>query len=318
MSKKHFDIVDRISAKLLDFVVRKSLEASPFQKRKIAALITRLIIPFKFSRKNYVKESLMESLGIDEAQALKLRQRVYENFIVNSLEMAKLKFISHEELLKMVEVEGYSNFVEAISKKKGAIILSGHLGLWEIIPQWVALKGNKVTTIVRRQNNKYVDQWFEEMRRSHGGKTTDSGMGMRGILRDLRQGYVLGLMMDQDNGTKGIFTKFMGKWASAPVGPSIISLKLGCPIVPLFVLPNYSGGKHLLKIYPPIYPEKYENTIEGQQKLSSAYTTLFESVIKEHPDQWFWLHRRWKTRPENCPDNPWVKLLNIDINKEKG
>ena len=106
------------------------------------------------------------------------------------------------------------------------------------------------------------------MRKCHGGNTTDSGMGLREILRALRNGYLLGLMMDQDNGTKGIFTNFMGKLCSAPVGPALISLKTKVPIIPMYVFPNYEG-KHLFKIYPAFYPENYENTIEGQQKLTS-------------------------------------------------
>ena len=163
-----------------------------------------------------------------------------------------------------------------------------------------------MTTVVRRQNNKYADKWFEEMRCCHGAKTTDSGMGLREILRALRKGYLLGLMMDQDNGKKGIFVKFMDKWCSAPVGPALISLKTKAPIVPIYLFPNYNG-KHLFKIYPAFYPENYENTIEGQQKLTQDYTSLHEKIIKKYPEQWFWLHRRWKTQPQDCPENPWVK-----------
>ena len=263
-------------------------------------------MPFKFSRSEYVKNVMMETLGISETEAESLRRSCYENFVLNSMEMAKLKYISDEDVLNMLEVEGYEHLEEAYKKGHGVIIMSGHFGLWEYIPQWAAVKGYNVTTVVRRQNNKYADQWFEEMRRAHGGKTTDSGMGLREILRALKDGYLLGLMMDQDNGKKGIFVKFMNKWCSAPVGPAMISLKLKSPIVPLFIFPNYEG-KHLFKLYPPIYPENYENTVEGQQKLTQDYNELYEKIVREHPEQWFWLHRRWKTQPEDCTDNPWAQ-----------
>ena len=315
MSKKHFEFVDKLLAKLLDLFARKSMTMNLGQKRRFAALLTKLIMPFKFSRKDYVEKTMMERLGISEDEAESLRKKCYEAFILNSMEMAKLKYISDEDVLNLLDVEGYEHLEEAYQKGKGVIIMSGHFGLWEYIPQWAALKGYKVTTVVRRQNNKYADQWFEEMRRAHGGKTTDSGMGLREILRALKNGYMLGLMMDQDNGKKGIFVKFMDKWCSAPVGPALISLKLNTPIVPLFILPNYEG-KHIFKLYPPIYPENYENTVEGQQKLTSDYTQLYEKIVRKYPEQWFWMHRRWKTQPEDCPDNPWAKRAKLRLARE--
>ena len=306
MSKKHFDFIDKLLAKMLDLLARKSMTLTISQKRRFAMLMTKLIMPFKFSRKDYVKNIMMETLNISQNEAEKLRSGCYENFVLNSMEMAKLKYISDEDVLNLLEVDGYEHLEEAYRKGNGVIIMSGHFGLWEYIPQWAALKGYKVTTVVRRQNNKYADQWFEEMRRAHKGKTTDSGMGLREILRALKNGYVLGLMMDQDNGKKGIFVKFLNKWCSAPVGPAMISLKMKTPIVPLFIVPNYNG-KHYFKIYPPLYPENYENTVEGQQKLTADYTELYEQLVRKYPEQWFWLHRRWKTQPEDCPENPWVK-----------
>ena len=226
MSKKHFDFIDKLLAKMLDLLARKSMTLTISQKRRFAMLMTKLIMPFKFSRKDYVKNIMMEALNISQNEAEKLRSGCYENFVLNSMEMAKLKYISDEDVLNLLEVDGYEHLEEAYRKGNGVIIMSGHFGLWEYIPQWAALKGYKVTTVVRRQNNKYADQWFEEMRRAHKGKTTDSGMGLREILRALKNGYVLGLMMDQDNGKKGIFVKFLNKWCSAPVGPAMISLKM--------------------------------------------------------------------------------------------
>ena len=308
MSKKHYEIIDKFLAIALDLFAKGSLKLSFGQKRRFASILTKILMPFKFTRKDYVQSIMMETLNINKKEAEELRKKCYETFILNSFEMAKLRYISDEELSNMLEVEGLEHLDEALSRQKGAIIVSGHFSLWEIIPQWLAVKGYKVTTVVRRQNNKYADQWFEEMRRAHGGKTTDSGMGLREILRALKNGYILGLMMDQDNGKKGIFVKFMNKWCSAPVGPALISLKTKAPIVPLYIFPNYEG-KHFFKIYPPLYPENYENTIEGQQKLTSDYSLLHEEIIKKHPEQWFWLHRRWKTQPSDCPENPWVKLI---------
>ncbi|MBQ2592266.1 MAG: hypothetical protein II567_03185, partial [Candidatus Riflebacteria bacterium] len=113
MSKKHFEFVDKLLAKLLDVFARKSISLKLSQKRKFARLLTNLIMPFKFSRKDYVKNIMMDTLGISETDAEKLRRSCYENFVLNSMEMAKLKYISDEDVLNMLDVEGYEHLEEA-------------------------------------------------------------------------------------------------------------------------------------------------------------------------------------------------------------
>ena len=187
MSKKHYEIIDKFLAIALDLFAKSSIKISFGQKRRFASLLTKLLMPFKFTRKDYVQNIMMETLNINKKEAEELRKKCYETFILNSFEMAKLRYISDEDVLNMLQVEGCEYLEEAYNKGNGVIILSGHFGLWEYIPQWAALKGYNVTTVVRRQNNKFADQWFEEMRHAHGGKTTDSGMGLREILRALKK-----------------------------------------------------------------------------------------------------------------------------------
>jgi KDO2-lipid IV(A) lauroyltransferase len=153
---------------------------------------------------------------------------------------------------------------------------------------------------------------MEEMRQTHGAHTTDSGYSIRQILKSLKKGHILALMIDQDNGKQGIFVKFFNEWASAPTGPALISLRTEAPIVPLALFPNYTGC-HLLKIYPPVFPENFENSTKGQQLLTQVYTTLFEKIIRRQPKNWFWLHRRWKTGINDAKENEWVKNLNSSL-----
>jgi KDO2-lipid IV(A) lauroyltransferase len=122
-------------------------------------------------------------------------------------------------------------------------------------------------------------------------------------------------MVDQDNGKQGIFVKFFNDWASAPTGPALISLKTGAPIVPLAMFPDYNH-KHQLKIFPPIMPQQFSNDPDGQQKLTARYTTILENLIRKQPEQWFWLHRRWKTQPADAPDNQWVKIIKSSLTSD--
>lgn len=307
------DRFDWLQAALIDIIARKCSSMSLVKRKKLAKLIVHALLPFKFCRKEYVTDVIKETLGYNQEEAEKLMVDSMETFVFNCIEMASLRYMTPEVLNSKIRVEGLEYLKENIRPDRGVVMVSGHFGLWEFIPQWLTLNGFKMTSVARIQKNRYVDKWFNEMRERNGAHVTDSGYGLRDILRALHNGHILGLMMDQDNGKQGIFMKFMGKWASAPTGPAVISMKLGCPVVPIYVFPDYEG-KHLLKIYPPIDVTKYEKNIIGQQKLTQEYNNLHEAIIRSKPEQWFWLHRRWKTQPESCPDNPSVKALNIDIN----
>ena len=297
-----------MQAILIDFLAKKCATMSFSQKKKLAKLLTFFALPMPWLRRKHVTESLMQHLQIDREKAHELSQRVFTSFLINSFEMAGLKYYSDRQLMDKIRVEGLEHLQEALAGKKGTIIVSGHFGLWELVPPWLALNGFDITVVVRRQNNAHIDAWMEKMRQRHGARTTDSGFGMRNILKSLRQGHILALMVDQDNGKQGIFVKFFNQWASAPTGPAAISLKTGAPIVPLAIFPDYDR-QHLLKIYPPIYPRDFSDDIAGQQKMTAIFTGLLENIIKLQPENWFWLHRRWKTQPHDAPENPWAKLV---------
>ncbi|GAB4279040.1 MAG: hypothetical protein Kow0029_22710 [Candidatus Rifleibacteriota bacterium] len=295
---------------LLDRLARFTAHASFSTKRKLAGILSSFAFDTLRLRRKYVIATIQKQLKLSEKEAANLARKAYFNFLLNSFEMAGLKHYSNDILQDKISCNELNHLTEALTRKKGAIIISGHFGLWELVPPWLAINGFDVTVVVRRQNNPEVDRWMEEMRQKHGAKTTDSGFGIRDILKSLKRGHILALMVDQDNGKQGIFVKFFESWASAPTGPAQISLKTGAPIVPLALFPDYEN-KHNLKIFPAILPENYTNDLAGQQKLTADYSSLLEQLIRKHPEQWFWLHRRWKTQPIDAPENPWVKNLNL-------
>ncbi|MDD3148213.1 MAG: lysophospholipid acyltransferase family protein [Candidatus Riflebacteria bacterium] len=302
------ELSNRLQLVLLDALAKSCARMNFARKRKLAHLIATVARPLPWLRFNQVAASLSEHLEIGPEESRKLAAGVFKQFLINAFEMAGLKYFSNDQLNARARVEGLENLQAALAQKKGAIIVSGHFGLWEIIPPWLALHGFGVTTVVRRQNNPYVDAWFEEMRQKHGARTTDSGYGIREILKSLRKGDILALMIDQDNGKQGIFVPFFKRWASAPTGPAQIALKTGAPIVPLAIFPDYEK-QHLIKIWPPIYPGDFSNDVAGQQQLTAKFTAILEEIVRKKPENWFWLHRRWKTQPADAPDNPWAKLV---------
>lgn len=295
---------------LLDTFAAKSLHM-PFKKRrKLAGFLCWLAFDFLRIRRDYVCKTIQSHLDLNHSQAMSLARKVYFNFFLNASEMAGLKFISNEELIEKISCTDLSILKKALNKGKGAIIISGHFGLWELVPPWLSQQGLDVTVVVRRQNNPEVDKWMEQMRQRHGAHTTDSGFGIREILKSLRKGHILALMVDQDNGKQGMFVKFFKQWASAPTGPAAIAQKTGAPIVPLALFPDYNG-RHRLKIWEPVYPQNFSKDLAGQQQMTAAYSQILEDIVRSRPEQWFWLHRRWKTQPGDAPDNDSIKILNL-------
>jgi KDO2-lipid IV(A) lauroyltransferase len=304
-----------LQAYMLDIFARATKSMSLRNKKKLAWLLSGFTFNCLKLRKKFVISSIQRHLEMDHQQASSLARQVYYNFLLNAFEMAALKFLSDRELSDKISCEGLQHLDQALSQKRGVIIISGHFGLWEFVPPWLALNGYQTTVVVRRQNNPHVDHWMEKMRQKHGARTTDSGYGMREILKSLRRGHILALMVDQDNGKQGIFARFFNAWASAPTGPALISLKTGAPIVPLAIFPGY-GKKHKIQIFAPIDPNSFTKDIAGQLKMTQAYTSLLEQIVRQSPQQWFWLHRRWKTSLEDARHNEWVKFLKTTLTDE--
>ncbi|HNV68533.1 MAG TPA: lysophospholipid acyltransferase family protein [Candidatus Ozemobacteraceae bacterium] len=290
------DLMQHAQGRLIDRLARWSAHSAYRQRWRAAQLLTGISFDLLRLRRGHVETALRERLGISASAAVQQARDVYQHFFLNALEMASIPYLQREELLARIEARGLDHLRAALDRGRGCIILSGHYGLWEMVPPWMSYHGFPMTVVVRRQNNPHVDEWMEFMRQAHGPKTTDSGFTLRQILRALKNGESLGLMSDQDAGTKGLFVNFLGKEASTVVGPAQIALKTGSPIVPLCLHPQHPHP-HQLEICAPIFPDRYADDLEGQIRITQAYTDILAEWVRRRPEQWFWLHRRWKTRP---------------------
>ncbi len=286
---------------LLDLLARRAAGWAPDRRRRASRLVAALARDLLRLRWSHVVTTLQARLGLDEAAARALGRRVYDAFFENALEQATLAYLPGEEIDARVAVEGLERLQKAHARGKGVVLVSGHYGLWEFVTAWLVRHGYRMTAVMRRQNNVAIDAWMESMRRTHGVEITDSGYALRDILRTLRQGHLLGLVSDQDAGDKGIFVRFFGELASTVSGPASIALKMGAPL--MAVACNCRAAPPF-EICEPWYPEDFSDDEAGRQALTQAFTTQLETWIRARPEQWFWLHRRWKTRPPPGPGRP--------------
>jgi len=194
----------------------------------------------------------------------------------------------------VTEVQGIEHFEAARAAGRGAILLSGHYGHFELLGAYLG-RMHPVDFVVRPLSNARVEARLAALRTAAGVGLVPGGASIRRVYEALRAGRFVAMLGDQDARRLGVFVPFFGRPASTAVGPARIAIGAGAPIVMGFTS-RTDDGRHRLDIDPPIWPgaDKSDAAVE---RLTARHTARLEEMIRVRPDHWFWLHRRWKTAP---------------------
>lgn len=198
------------------------------------------------------------------------------------------------------EVEGVEHLFDALDAGRGAILATGHLGNWELLNARLAVAGVPITIAVRELDDSRVDELVTTLRSRFGSEVVPRGTSAgRQLLRALARDRGIGLLVDQDiPSIPGIFVPFFGRDAWTPSGAAMLSLRARCPLMPGFIH-RKPDGSHKVKIGPP-FPVPTEGTLQDKvRELTAAATAAVEWQVRAWPEQWVWMHRRWRTRPEH-------------------
>ena len=228
----------------------------------------------------------------------KTGRKTYENIGMTMFEYLHLVKAGKSEFEKRVQVHNVELLEEALKAGKGAILLTGHFGGWEIAAAWLSLFGYPVTYMYKKPKNPYIDKLVLQTRQSCGMKMVERNLGIRTYIAALKAGEFACLLADQDGGRKGIFIDFMGRPASTPVGPAVFAYKTGAPIIFFILFRDEHNNLHL-QFENLAYDIQNLEKEEAIREIVVAYTRNLEKWIKKYPDQWFWMHRRWMTKKEN-------------------
>lgn len=298
------DFVYRAEALAFDLTARYSASSTESQRHRLASLLTWIAHDLLAIRRSYVREAMRKHLPSSAGDPVTLCRRTYHSIFANLLTMAGAGYQSLEQLFGNLEIVGREHLDAARlgpdGTAKGTILACGHYGYWELIHHWMNANGIRLTSVARVQKNPYVDRWLIDSRCAHGGRIIDSGFALRDIIRTLRSGEMLGLMSDHNAGDRGLFVEFLGEIASTVIGPSQLAQKTGAKILPA-AMHVRRGRTPLLQFYPPIDPAAYPAGSEGQLAMTRRLNDIFSDWIRARPDQWFWFHRRWKSRPQEQP-----------------
>ena len=196
---------------------------------------------------------------------------------------------------------------EATAGGGGALLVTGHLGNWELGGAAIAALGVPVSAVVKRQSNRRVDRLLSRLRRGLGVEPVGMARAGRELPRALEEGRGVALVADQDAGPRGVFVPFLGRPASTFRGPARLSLRHGAPLLFGGLVREGEGYRLLLeRVEAPEGPAGIEDgdVGEAERALTRAWVARLEAAVRRRPDQYFWFHRRWKTRPPRTRREP--------------
>jgi len=245
-------------------------------------------------------ENLRRAFG-DSMSWKETRRTTRSNYIHAfrcAADMAKLpRLHAKGELWKHIHVGDMGLVEEAVKKGKGAIFATAHIGNWELVGWALAVMGYRLNSLARPLDNPLLDAYAREMREMTGQRVVPKWGAIRKLARVLREGGYVAFLIDQDARGKGVFVDFFGRKASTTPAVAALSLRTGAPIITGWSRRVGGGLRYELIVTPPIWPEVTGNRTEDVNRITAEITKRVEGAVRECPEQWWWLHRRWKTRP---------------------
>lgn len=233
----------------------------------------------------------------DQREIKKLALNVFENVGKNVADAVRLKNMRWEKIERITKIEGLEYFDNAYKMGKGVIPLTGHIGNFELLGAYFSLKGYKVSVIGRELYDPRLDALLVKSRESVGLENIPSSASVKQVIKALRSGRALGVLADQDSSkVRGVFVDFFGRPARTPVGPVLLAYKTQSPIVPMAIVREKDDAYKIIVKEPielAFSKDKEKNIIETTQRC----TQVLESIIREYPSQWLWMHDRWKSKP---------------------
>ena len=209
---------------------------------------------------------------------------------------------TRENVGEVVVYDGFENYERAKNRGKGVLFLTGHLGGWELSAFVHSLHGHPLRIVMRPLDNPYLDQFVQRYRTLHGNSTVDKDNFVRGLLAAMKAGESVGILMDTNmTPPQGVFVDFFGIKASTASGLARIALHTDAAVVPGFTIWDPALRKYRLRFDPPLKLIRTGSEEEDIVANTALFTKTIEDWVRRYPDQWLWVHRRWKTRPEGEP-----------------
>lgn len=230
------------------------------------------------------------------SEIVTIAKGVYRNMAIVAAELFDIPWLTKERIREGIEVEGFEHCLEALKKNRGLLMFGAHFGNWELEAIAVSLLVCPAMVIYRTLDNRLLDRLVFSVRSSTGNKPLRKQQAMRPMLRTLKNNGIVGLLIDQNSSKQeGVFVDFFGRPACTTDGLALLALHTEAPVLPAFMV-RLEDGRYRLVFGEEI---KIINTDQREQDVlinTQNFTRVIEEMIRKYPDQWLWVHQRWKTQ----------------------
>lgn len=274
--------------------------------RKAAIVFSQAVMKiayvFSTTRRGRLKEHLKFAYGDEKTddEIRQLAKAAYSNLAVCIADAIRLPVMVKDGTIdKIVSVENFHRFTDAVKRGKGVILMTGHFGNWELLGTWIVRQGYPIRVVAKKTYDSRMDKLIVDYRNQAGYANTVRGNAKQAVVEGLMNGETFGLLFDLDTRkrVKGVFVDFFGKPAHTVTAPVELATALNVPITPVFIrlTPDYN--------YVVMCLEELQLVNTGDERADVITNTqicsdVYEQMIRKYPEQWFWMHRRWRSKPD--------------------
>jgi KDO2-lipid IV(A) lauroyltransferase len=286
------------------WLILKMLGALPRRvARRFAAAVTRVLFTLQPKLQKTAEFNLRLAFpDWTDAQRKDATRKMVRNLGWMAAEFARLPRLTKENIEDVVILEGHENFLEGQRRGNGVLYLTGHIGAWELSSFAHALYGYPLHYMARPLDNKRLDALVNKYRCASGNRPIFKNESARVMLKILKDSGTVGILADQNTlPVEGVFVDFFGKLACTTTGLSRVALHTGAAVVPGYAYWDETIQKYRLRFEPPLELIQTGDTERDVFENTQRFAKVIEEIIRKHPDQWVWVHKRWKTRPKGEP-----------------
>ncbi len=228
----------------------------------------------------------------------------YDNLGRTSIEAAMMEKCQRQAMIDLFEsIDGWEHVDAALAQGRGALLVTGHLGNWEVGGACIAANGTQVDAVARHMSNRLFEKYLTEVREQNGLRVIFDDQAVRQIPRSLRENRIVGSLVDQGvAGLASSFVPFFGRLAKTPRGPAVFMQRLNVPMV--FAVAVRQASRKYRLIIEPVAPVETGDREADITAVVATFTARLEYWVRQYPGQYFWQHRRWKYQPDGAPPLP--------------
>lgn len=233
---------------------------------------------------------------LDARARARITRGVFRNLSRMLAEFALFPRYTRENVSQVITYDGFENYAAAVERGRGVLYLTGHLGAWELGAFAQSVYGHPLRVVIRALDNPLLNDLVNRYRALGGNRVIEKRDFLRGILEALKNNEAVGILMDQNSSpAEGVFVDFFGVPACTSTGMARIALRTGAAVVPAFAF--WEKNKYRLRFDPPLELIQTGDSEHDVAANTQLFTRVLEDYVRRYPDQWLWIHRRWKTRP---------------------